>query len=286
MHQDLPLRWDLLQRYRLIEIIALWEGRLTTQHLRRAFGIGRQQASRDINEYNRHIGPDNLVYDKHLRGYKPAPFFKPALTSGVADEYLHLLNRQRDLELRFESLPLKAPNTEVLYIPPRQLSPGLVQAIVAAARQNQRLEIEYVSMENPDQEVRVIAPHTLVFSGVRWHVRAYCEKNRGFRDFVLSRFRGLPDLIGDSPNPVEQDQLWHTPATVSLKPDPRLSNAQRAIVEHDYGMIDGELSLKTRGPLIPYIIPLLQIDPCVLQGKASAQQIIVDNLDEIRPWLF
>ena len=36
-----PVRWDLLLRYRLIEVMALWEGRLTTNHLMRAFGIGR-----------------------------------------------------------------------------------------------------------------------------------------------------------------------------------------------------------------------------------------------------
>jgi len=42
-------RWDSLLRYRAIEIIALWEGRLTTNHLCDSFGIGRQQASKDIN---------------------------------------------------------------------------------------------------------------------------------------------------------------------------------------------------------------------------------------------
>lgn len=31
--QGWPLRWELLMRYRLIEIVALWEGRLTTKHL-------------------------------------------------------------------------------------------------------------------------------------------------------------------------------------------------------------------------------------------------------------
>lgn len=44
-----PLRWDLLTRYRLIEIVAQWEGRLTTNHLMNSFGIGRQQASKDIS---------------------------------------------------------------------------------------------------------------------------------------------------------------------------------------------------------------------------------------------
>lgn len=70
--EDWPLRRDLLLRYRLIEIIALWEGRLTTNHLTRAFGIGRQQASKDINQYLGEYAPDNLVYDRSLKGYKPS----------------------------------------------------------------------------------------------------------------------------------------------------------------------------------------------------------------------
>ena len=34
---DWPIRWDLLLRYRLIETIALWEGRLTTNHICHSF---------------------------------------------------------------------------------------------------------------------------------------------------------------------------------------------------------------------------------------------------------
>ncbi|HEY9459587.1 MAG TPA: hypothetical protein VIR04_02170, partial [Paralcaligenes sp.] len=63
-----PLRWDLLLRYRLIEIVAQWEGRLTTNHLCDSLGIGRQQASKDINSYLKDIAPGNLVYDRHLKG--------------------------------------------------------------------------------------------------------------------------------------------------------------------------------------------------------------------------
>ena len=63
-----PIRWDLLFRYRLIEIVAYWEGRLTTNHLVNSFGIGRQQASRDINSYLKDIAPNNLIYNKHLKG--------------------------------------------------------------------------------------------------------------------------------------------------------------------------------------------------------------------------
>ena len=44
-----PIRWDLLLRYRLIEIVALWEGPLTPKHLCHGFGIGRRPASTDIH---------------------------------------------------------------------------------------------------------------------------------------------------------------------------------------------------------------------------------------------
>ena len=88
-----PIRWELLMRYRLIEIVALWEGRLTTNHLCNSFGIARQQASKDINAYLRDVAPGNLEYDGKLKGYKPATDFTPRLTSGLADEYLHAFTR-------------------------------------------------------------------------------------------------------------------------------------------------------------------------------------------------
>ena len=46
-------RWEQLLRYRYIELIALWEGRLTTRQLCETFGIGRQQANKDLTSYRR-----------------------------------------------------------------------------------------------------------------------------------------------------------------------------------------------------------------------------------------
>ena len=63
------VRWDLALRYRLIETVAWWEGRLTTGHLMQSFGISRQQASKDINTYITEHAPKNLTYEalaKHL----------------------------------------------------------------------------------------------------------------------------------------------------------------------------------------------------------------------------
>lgn len=79
----------------------------------------------------------------------------------------------------------------------------------------------------PEAEIRLIAPHTLVYSGMRWHVRAYCDKNHDYRDFVLSRFRGVRELMDDLSengrakdavritlvNVVSEESRWHSGAT-------------------------------------------------------------------------
>jgi len=286
MNKEWPLRWDLLLRYRLIEIIVFWEGRLTTNHLIDTFGIGRQQASKDINNYNNKVGVGNLVYDKFLKGYKPTPQFKPAVTSGTADEYLHLLNRNNDLSQTFDTLPLATGNTEILHVPVRNIDPSIIRAIVTAARQQKRLDVDYVSVNNPNREGRVIAPHTIVHTGLRWHVRAWCEKNQDYRDFVLSRFRGVPDIMDLSEHNIDDDNSWNTPVTIKLKPDTRLSREQKAVIARDYGMTNGVLKIATRGSLVQYALQQLHVDDKLLQGKPSAQQIIISNYSDIQTWLF
>ena len=146
--------------------------------------------------------------------------------------------------------------------------------------------MDYVSVNHPDREGRIIVPHTLVYSGLRWHVRAWCEKNQGYRDFVLSRFRDEPEIMDESPYGVEDDSEWNTEVTIRLTADPRLSPAQREVVEVDYGMQHGGLEITTRGKLVPYALKLLHVDPKEEQPDPTAQQIIVENRQELEPWLF
>jgi predicted DNA-binding transcriptional regulator YafY len=284
--QQWPLRWDLLLRYRLIEIIALWEGRLTTKHLCDTFGIGRQQASKDINTYLNAVGPGNIEYDKYLKGYKPTATFKPAVTLGNADEYLQLLSRNNELTDTFDSLTLAVANTEVLSVPVRNVKPEVIRAIVQAAREKKRIEVDYVSVSSPNREGRVIVPHTLVFTGVRWHVRAWCEKNGNYRDFVLSRFRGDVDMMDSSEHTMEYDDKWNTLVTIKIKPDTRLEKAQQKVIAEDWGMTRNKLDITVRGTLVQYALQSLHIDANMVQAKAEAQQIVISNLDEIKPWLF
>lgn len=278
--------WDLLMRYRLIEIVAQWEGRVTSNHLCNSFGIGRQQASKIINDYNKLVAPGNLQENRSIKGYEPSSSFKPRLTSGVADEYLHVLSRSKDSAHMFTGLDLAFANTEILQAPLRPVEPVILRSLVQAAREQRRVRLSYISLSSGVAEERVIVPHTLVCTPLRWHVRAYCEKHADYRDFVLSRFRGVPELIDASPHSLQDDVLWHTEVSIVIAPDQRLNATQQAILEHDYGMIDGCLELKTRAPLVSYLLKALNLDLHKYEADPLAQQIEIRNRHEVAEYLF
>ena len=278
-------RWEQLLRYRYIELIALWEGRLTTRQLCETFGIGRQQANKDLTSYRRGLTRGDLVYDAVAKYYSPSEDFAPTLTQGLASEYLQMAAQQSDVQQILGDLPVASANVEVIAAPLREVPASLLRPIIRAMAESRRIDVDYVSLNNPDREGRIIVPHTLVWTGYRWHVRAWCEKNRDFRDFVLSRFRGDADLMDASDHTEAYDQAWHTHVTLEITPDNRLTPDQQEVIAHDYGMTNGQLKLTVRAKLAPYLLQLLNLNVGKQLEDARAQQIVLANYDEISPWL-
>ena len=278
-------RWEQLLRYRYIELIALWEGRLTTRQLCETFGIGRQQANKDLTSYRRGLTRGDLVYDAVAKYYSPSEDFAPTLTQGLASEYLQMAAQQSDVQQILGDLPVASANVEVIAAPLREVPASLLRPIIRAMAESRRIDVDYVSLNNPDREGRIIVPHTLVWTGYRWHVRAWCEKNRDYRDFVLSRFRGDADLMDASDHTEADDQAWHTHVTLEITPDNRLTPDQQEVIAHDYGMTNGQLKLTVRAKLAPYLLQLLNLNVGKQLEDARAQQIVLANYDEISPWL-
>ena len=279
---DWPIRWDLLLRYRLIEIVALWEGRLTTNHICHSFGIGRQQASKDINTYLRELAPDNLVYDRHLKGYVPSRDFRPVVTHGQVEEYLDLLARQQSLAGSIEALNISLPGSLVVPEPGRVIEPATMQAVVAATRQKRQLRASYLSLSRPEAVESIIEPHTLVCTGNNWHLRAWCESNREFRDFALTRFQHPPQALRQrAHHEQEQDREWNRQVSMTIAPDSRLTEAQQQIIARDYGMQQGRLEVRTRAALAPYVLSRLGINLDNRHPDPLVQQLELINPDQL-----
>ncbi|MDI9243700.1 WYL domain-containing protein [Marinobacter sp. CHS3-4] len=279
---DWPIRWDLLLRYRLIEIIALWEGRLTTNHICHSFGIGRQQASKDINTYLRELAPGNLVYDRHLKGYVPSDRFTPRVTTGEVSEYQDLLARQDSLSDTFESLDLSVSESTIVRGPQRVVRPEVMRAVVAATRQGRILKARYASLSPAQIHEQTLEPHTLVCVGHSWHLRAWCDKNREFRDFSLSRFRGAPEVLRQKTrHNLQQDDDWHRQVSMVLTPDSRLNPEQQEIIAADYGMENRRMELTTRAALAPYLLSRMGLGLDHQHPDPMTQQLELANEDQM-----
>ncbi|WP_417585453.1 helix-turn-helix transcriptional regulator [Nitrincola sp.] len=268
------------QRYWLIELLAWWEGRVNTSDLVREFHISRQSASKSINHYLA-LNPDSLIYNTHLKAYQPSNTFQPHYLKNDVAEYLEWATRHTsplglNVHLSYDAVPL----------PPRHIQPEMMRQLVQAIREHRALEVDYVSLTHPDREGRILVPHSFVKTGLRWHLRAWCEKSQEYRDFVLSRFRGIPDLEQVSDKTGEDDHAWHTLAEVIFAPDQRLTPAQKEVIETDYQMQNGELRITTRACLIQYLIQEMQVNTKMLDPDPKAQQLVLVNKDDISEWLF
>lgn len=283
------LKWDLRQRLKLLEGTLLLTGWVRTQALIEAFGISRAQASKDFAAYMA-LRPQNLTYNRSRKYYEVGDGFQPLLLKGHTAELLDLLKATAtegdDPDHPVLALAHHFPPVALLHPAERHVDLNLFRLLSQATFNRQTLRIDYQSLNRDVPATRTLSPHTLVYNGYRWHVRAWSEEHGEFRDFVLSRFRGKPELI-EKPGPDStEDTAWQTDVELVIAPHPDLNPTQRAVITDDYGMIDGRLTLTLRAALLPYQLRLMQIDPDQEHPDPKAQQIVAANRETIAPWLW
>lgn len=262
-------------------MLALWQGYVRNKDLQKQFGITRQQAYQDIRAYQQ-LYPERL--QKMVSGpYQFSAQYRTQAPKHSLEPYLQwLTNGQFQAEKSEDQTVIG----ERCLVPQRYVSPQVISQLTEAIRQKRRLELGYVSLSNPEWEGRIFHPHTFVKTGLRWHVRGYCEKSQGYRDLVLSRCRGEAELLDASQNTQEQDTVWNTQVTLILAPDPRLNVSQQEVIAHDYQMHNRQFSITTRAALVDYLLKEMQVNIKYLDGAPEAQQLILVNRQEIKPWLF
>ncbi len=264
--------------YWLIELLAWWEGKVQPSQLAAYWQCTRQHASSKLKDYLEKY-PDSLKYVAADKNYQPADTFNPCQISREANEYLNWLTG-------YSPSVQSQLSTWTLEPPARQINPAQMRPIVQALREGRRLEIDYASVSSAGRDGRIIAPHHLVKTASRWHIRAWCEENQGFRDFVLSRVEGVPELLDKSSKTAADDEEWNTSVEIILSPDSRLAGPQKEAIERDYGMTNGQLRLSCKACMVNYFLQSLNLDHKKLESSGEAQQVVIVNLSDLKPWLF
>ncbi len=287
--ENSQIRWDKQHQFHAIEVIALWEGKVTSKHLKAVFNITSSATSaklfRDYNE----VAPSNLESSTSERGKVIGPNFHPCFSEGIVDEYLALLSRHPELNPNVHSSHASSGFVESIHVPKPAVSPTVIRSVVQAIQKKTNLDIWYFSQSKPEGSERIIVPHTLVYSGMRWHVRAWCALKERFTDFVLTRMRinGLDASPVQDKSTAEHDHLWNQYIDIVIGPNPQLPSELQHLICRDYGFsIDQPLTVATRMALIHYQLLAMNIYVDSEKFNPKAHPLVVLNKDKLRQYTF
>ncbi|ODR87062.1 WYL domain-containing protein [Shewanella xiamenensis] len=246
----------LAQRERLahIDFVLMFKGEARRTDLVERFNIAPSVATQDFARY-KEIAPQNVIYDeKRKQHLKTASFISlfdfdvirtlATLSQGFGDGFI----RQG-----FPTITCESPYR--LNRPAIQVVAAISEGIYKASP----LKITYHSLSS-GKSVREIVPHTLVDTGLRWHVRAFDRASNEFRDFVLSRIESAK-LHSNEPKEHEQqakDKQWNRIVELELVPHPSINHKEA--IERDYQMEQGALKIDIRAALAGYLLRLWNVD--------------------------
>ena len=210
--------------------------------------------------------------------------FEPLFMKGSPSEYLQVLSIQKHVKNNaIVSLVGNLPPVELISPVTRQIDVPILRKVVQSTRFCWQLEIAYQSMTRLEPALHRVYPHTLVFDGLRWHMRAYSETHCEYRDFVLARIPQAEMIRKNGELP--PDILWERFVTVSIGPHPGLSENQRSVIERDYGMVNGTIETRVRAALLPYFLLTMRIGKDDLQREPNLQQVVLLNRNELNAYI-
>lgn len=276
-------RWGQERRLEFIDVRLRWDGRINRSDLTTFFGISVPQASLDIARYVE-LAPNNAVYDRSARVYLAGERFKPLYPSNTPQRFLNELLAQAAGVLQPELTFLGwTPSTDLAANPGRQVSAEVLLPLLAAIREGRQVHVSYQSMSSTEPGERQLSPHAIAFDGFRWHVRAYCHRREQYLDFVIARILEA-HVTAEAAVAGYRDEAWHRKVSLVLGPNPALPAAAQRVIELDYGMTGGRVTLECRQALLFYTLKRLGLLE-VQEAPPEVQQIALLNRQEVSPYL-
>lgn len=287
----LDVKWASRQRLQYIEIMAYYTGVISRSEVAEAFAISDAAATKDLKLYN-DLAPDNLIYKHSVFGFVPAPDFQATFADLSPARVLPMMASN----LAIAGGPYGDENiygiqTEGLPLPSRLPDKAVLAQITRAIRGHNRLQVSYHSLTDRDStQQRILEPHSLVNTGLRWHVRAYNDETYDFRDFVLSRFVEAKCLDELAESSQQYDDDWVETVTLQLSPHPGLDEKKQAGLLQDFAAEGNLIEIPVRRALIAYLLQRLAVDTSEDHSmNPKAYQLVLLNREEIEPfasWVF
>jgi len=275
----LQKNWFQRARIEAIETLSFWKGMINSRDIMQRFGVSRVIANRDLNHYLG-IAPGNLVYSPSKKVYEATSIFNPVLDKTGIEEYLQLEGSSGGA--------IDQGLIEKIKMPDSVLKPEYIRVVLEAIELQNGLRLKYRSLNHPNGQDRLLYPHSVVFSGFRWHIRAWCATHNSFRDFNLSRISSVPGLTGDWVEEAtsDNDKDWNKRITVKLSTNPKLSRLEKSLIEAEFGIVRKYLEIETRAALIPYVLQAYQVDWEEENRNPRKNRLVIANRSMLAPYLW
>jgi len=283
--QTNKLKWDVRQRLTLLETTLLMVGWIRIQAIMDSFGISRAQASKDFQIYQI-LRPNNISYNKSAKYYEVGEEFNPLLLTGKTSELLSVFHSTNPPNPSVLSLSAYQPNAVAISPLDREIDLNIFRMISCATYNRQKIMVYYQSLTKDKPQEQILSPHTLVFSGYRWHIRAYSDNHLEYRDFVLARIKGTPKILNEPSELDTHDTGWHTQVPIVIGVHPSLTKNQKKVIAEDYGMTNYKIKIQIKGALINYFLKLMHLEPNRENADPKVQQIVLVNKEKVKSWLW
>jgi len=276
------ISWGVKKRLQFIEFQLLFKREINSRTIVSEFGISRQQASGDIKLY-KDLYPENLLpYSASDKSYRPSTVFSPHF---VKENLTPSSNNNYDESPDNKSIET-IPTLKRIQIR------GLLPKIMLAIESQSDIQAVYKSANSPFGLKRRLKPFGIAYVGNRAHLRAYCYEQCDYRNFVLSRFSTLPELIEQKNREFKlpTDTMWNEEISVVLEANPNLCKDGRALIIQEYNLKKAAL-FSIRKSLIHYFfahnnLPLNEDDMSLAKVKPWAFPILVKNWQDCKEYLF
>ncbi len=256
-----------------MDVLVRWEGELSNARIREVFGVQAVQSSRLLAAYMAERG-SALSRATPRAPVKPSARFDDAVAPASADDYLRLLGGASP------SLP---GADLVVEARPSLLSenPRLFADLLEASRNGTGLLVSYGSMHNPSGVERSIFPHSLVRAPRRWHVRAWCDLRKEFRDFALGRVLSYETLDRPAPKARRHDVDWNRFVTLKVVAHPEFGEEHQRLLRREYFAGKQSMSLRVRKALASYVVQDLRLATDLKRDRPPHFQLYLENAESL-----
>ncbi len=245
------------QRLAYIEFRVWFYGHVARKDVLERFEVATAAGTRDLALY-RALAPRNVHYER--KAYRYQPSFAPLFRHDV----------DRMLAMLTSGFGLGEPTTNAKVIPhaiPARLNQPRLETLATITRAicgQYAVGLTYHSITDGPGH-REIVPHSLVDSGLRWHVRAYDRTKARFRDLVLTRMERLVPVssvtgrAGQAPEErPEADLQWNRMVTLEFVPHPAQPHPKS--IARDLGMRRGRLTVTIRAAVAGFMLRQWMVD--------------------------